>query len=142
MVSQPRGSTVVADWRQVCYDATDLSLASDLRHLSDVFAIPALNRDINTFDQMAQALRYHMFQLVILANSGLYGGSNAYAPYAEAYQRQVFHLHRQPQASMAFVEIEDIAAFLARKNDALNSKPNSSTGESAKFWKWPPAGLK
>ena len=45
----------------ICYDATDLSLAADLREHSDVFAIPALNMDVNTFDQMAMALHYHMF---------------------------------------------------------------------------------
>ena len=30
----------------ICYDATDLSLAADLRHHSDVFAIPAMNKDV------------------------------------------------------------------------------------------------
>ena len=61
----------------VCYDATDLGLAADLRDRSDVFAIPAFNKDVKTFDQMALALHYHMFQLVIVANNGQYGGSNA-----------------------------------------------------------------
>ncbi len=60
----------------ICYDATDLSLVADLRHHSDVFAIPAYNKDVTTFDQMALALHYHMFQMVIVANNGLYGGSN------------------------------------------------------------------
>ncbi len=41
----------------VCYDATDISLAADLRKQSDVFAIPALNQDVGTFDQMALALQ-------------------------------------------------------------------------------------
>ena len=39
----------------VCYDATDLGLAADLRDVSDVLAIPALNKDVKTFDQMALA---------------------------------------------------------------------------------------
>ena len=43
-----------------------------------ILAIPALNKDVKTFDQMALALHYHMFQLVIVANSGQYVGSNAY----------------------------------------------------------------
>lgn len=102
----------------VCFDATDLRLVADLRHHSDVFAIPALNKDVRTFDQMALALHYHMFQLVIVANNGLYGGSNAYAPYREARLGQVFHLHGQPQASVAFLEITDIGAFLQRKASA------------------------
>ena len=115
----------------ICYDATDLRLASDLRQLSDVFAIPALNIDIKTFDQMALALHYHMFQLVIVANSGLYGGSNAYSPRVKDYEKQVFHLHGQPQASMAFLEIDDIAGFLDRRDSAKGTKE----------WKHPPAGI-
>ena len=116
----------------VCYDATDLGLAADLRNVSDVLAIPALNKDVKTFDQMALALHYHMFQLVIVANNGQYGGSNAYWPRSDAHIRQVFHTYGQPQASIAFLEIDDIGAFLERHDV---SKPN------ARDWKHPPAGL-
>ncbi len=125
----------------ICYDATDLSLATDLRNHSDVFAIPALNRDVKTFDQMALALHYHMFQLVIVANNGTYGGSNAYTPYREDFQRQVFHLHGQPQASVAFLEIDDIEAFLRRKADALDQISPSKDPEASTPWKFPPAGM-
>jgi len=113
----------------VCYDATDLRMASDLRTESDVFAIPALNRDVKTFDQMALALHYHMFQLIVVANNGQYGGSNAYWPSDDVLRRQIFHLHGQPQASIAFLEIDDIAGFLSRHDHA---KPG---------WKFPPAGM-
>ena len=58
-----------------------------------------LNKDVKTFDQMALALHYHMFQLVVVANNGQYGGSNAYWPRSEDHVRQVFHTHGQPQAS-------------------------------------------
>lgn len=117
----------------VCYDATDLGLASDLRNESDILAIPALNKDVKTFDQMALALHYHMFQLVVVANNGQYGGSNAYWPRSDAHIRQVFHTYGQPQASIAFLEIDDIGAFLERHN---------LSGTNAKEWKHPPAGLR
>ena len=116
----------------VCYDATDLGLVADLRGVSDVLAIPALNKDVKTFDQMALALHYHMFQLVVVANNGQYGGSNAYWPRADAHVRQVFHTHGQPQASIAFLEIDDIGAFLERRD---------VSGANAGDWKHPPAGL-
>jgi hypothetical protein len=77
---------------------------------------------------MALALQYHMFQMVIVANNGSYGGSNAYAPYRESHVRQVFHVHGQAQASISFVEIPDIRRFLRR-------------GETfSQEWKHPPAG--
>ena len=116
----------------VCYDATDLGLAADLRDRSDILAIPALNKDVKTFDQMALALHYHMFQLVVVANNGQYGGSNAYWPHSDVHIRQVFHTHGQPQASISFLEIDDIGAFLERHN---------VSGANAKEWKHPPAGL-
>ena len=116
----------------VCYDATDLGLAADLRDVSDVFAIPALNKDVKTFDKMALALHYHMFQLVVVANNGQYGGSNAYWPRSDAHVRQVFHTHGQPQASIAFLEIDDIGAFLERRD---------VSGANAEDWKHPPSGL-
>ena len=114
----------------ICYDATDLGLAADLRNKSDVFAIPALNKDTKTFDQMALALYYHMFQLVVLVNNGKYGGSNAYWPRADAHRRQIFHMHGQPQASIAFLDIDltEMSDFLERR------EPDSP-------WKHPPAGL-
>lgn len=112
----------------VCYDATDIQLAADLKDESDVFVVPALNKDTGTFDNMAQALHYHMFQLVIVANNGTYGGSNAYAPYKEQWDRKVFHMHGQPQASIAFMEIENIAEFKNRKL------------KNSKKFKSPPAG--
>ena len=119
----------------ICYDSTDISLAADLRSHSDIFAVPALNKDVNTFDNMALALHYHMFQMVIVANNGSYGGSNAYAPYKDHYKKQVFHLHGQPQATVAFLEIEDIHQFIQRKDDAHSPSPESCP------WKSPPAGL-
>lgn len=115
----------------ICYDATDLNLASDLRDRSDVFAIPALNLDVGTFDQMAQALHYHMFQLVLIANNGAYGGSNAHVPKGEAYQRQVFHTHGQPQATISFFEIDNIEDMKQRHR--LGAKKEGG-------WKYPPAG--
>ena len=90
-------------------------------------------KDVKTFDQMALALHYHMFQLVVVANSGQYGGSNAYWPRSDAHIRQVFHTHGQPQASIAFLEIDDIGAFLER---------HDVSGGNADDWKHPPAGLK
>ena len=107
-------------------------MAADLKDVSDVLAIPALNKDVKTFDQMALALHYHMFQLVVVANSGQYGGSNAYWPMKDAHVRQVFHTHGQPQASISFLEIDDIGAFLER---------HDVSGANADDWKHPPAGL-
>jgi len=124
----------------VCYDATDLSLAAGLRNFSDVFAVPAFNKDVNTFDQMALALHYHMFQYVVIANNGEYGGSNVYAPYDKPFERQVLHLHGQPQASAAFFEINEIKQYIDRNKPNVNIKAPKSTSSNRGF-KTPPAGI-
>lgn len=130
--STTRGNEPLWLTASICYDATDLKLASDLRDRSDVFAIPALNQDVGTFDQMAQALHYHMFQFVIIANNGAYGGSNAHVPKGGSYKRQVFHTHGQPQATISFFEIDDIADMKARHRLGVGKQGG---------WKYPPAGF-
>ena len=73
-----------------------------------------------------------MFQLVVVANNGQYGGSNAYWPKKDPHSRQVFHTYGQPQASIAFLEIDHIGELLDRRE---------VSGASANKWKYPPAGL-
>lgn len=121
----------------ICYDATDLAVPSDLRNRSDVYAISAYNQDVGTFDQMALALHYHMFQMVIIANNGNYGGSNAYIPKKKSYLKQVFHDHGQPQASISFFEIDNPSQMLRR----VDSSKGLHGDELSKVWKYPPAGL-
>lgn len=134
------GSAPLRLTASVCYDATDLQLAADMRERSDVFIVPALNRDVNTFDQMALALHYHMYQYVVVANNGSFGGSNSYAPFKEPHVRQVFHLHGQPQATIAFLEIEDIHSLLNRGIDSSLPSVDGTPQADRRHWKYPPAG--
>ncbi|MCC7338741.1 MAG: RNA-directed DNA polymerase [Pirellulaceae bacterium] len=109
----------------VCYDATDLALAADLRDHTEMFVVPALNKDVGTFDNMAAALHYHMFQHVVVANSGEFGGSSAHAPFKESHKRTVFHVHGNEQVAIGFFELD---LTLYRQNHTS--------------LKTPPAGLK
>ena len=115
----------------ICYDATDLALAADLKGRSDLYLVCALNRDVGTFDRMSEGLSYHMFQGTVLVNNGQFGGSNFYMPYRQQFERQVFHLHGQPQATVAFAEVSP------RK---LIYRPIEAPGEAPiGQWKTPPA---
>lgn len=115
----------------ICYDSTDLALASDLKSRSDIYAVCALNKDVGTFDRMAESLHYHLYQGVLIVNNGQFGGSNFYAPFNEHYCRQVLHLHGQPQTQIAFIEV-DPEKFICRPYDS-NLLPQGK-------WKSPPAG--
>ena len=117
----------------VCYDATDVTLAADLRDKNDFYAICALNSDIQTFDNLAESLNYHLFQGVLIVNNGTYGGSNFFAPLEKAYRREILHFHGQPQAVIGFAEV-DPAKMISRPVTA--SEAAAPIGR----WKEPPAG--
>jgi hypothetical protein len=89
----------------ICYDATDLALAADLKNISHLFVVAALNRDVKTFDSMVGALRYHMYQHVLIANSGEFGGSTAQAPYSKEHERLVAHVHGANQIAVSIFDI-------------------------------------
>lgn len=119
----------------VCYDATDLALAADLRSKSDLYIVCALNKDVGTFDRMSEGLHYHMYQGVIIVNNGIFGGSNFYLPFKDNFRRQVFHLHGQPQASIAFAEICP-KKILERPNNCLGNSQEEDCENSFPKGKW------
>lgn len=113
----------------ICYDATDLALVADLRDRSDVFLVAALNQDVQTFDNMVAALHFHMYQPVILANMGEFGGSTAQVPLPK-HERLIAHVHGSNQVAVSVFEI-DPTLF----KSTVKSKPSREI-------KTPPAGYK
>jgi predicted amidohydrolase len=108
----------------ICYDATDIRLAADLRDKTELFVIAAHNKDVNTFDNMASALQYHMFQHVVISNVGEFGGSTIQAPFREPYDRLISHVHGVGQIAISTADI-DLAAFkrTSKKYKAVKTKP-------------------
>ncbi|MCU8063388.1 RNA-directed DNA polymerase [Shewanella sp. SM55] len=94
----------------ICYDATDICLAADLKNKTDMFVISAYNKDVNTFDNMASALQWHMYQHVVISNIGQFGGSTIQAPFKEQYDRLISHVHGVGQISINTADV-DLAAF-------------------------------
>jgi hypothetical protein len=74
-----------------------------------------------------------MYQLVLVANNGVFGGSNAYIPRGNSFKRQVFHTHGQPQATISFLEINDVGEMKERHDLGGLASPAN------KGWKFPPA---
>lgn len=89
----------------ICYDATDLALVADLRERSDIFLVAALNQDVQTFDNMVAALHFHMYQPVVLANMGEFGGSTAQVPLPK-HERLIAHIHGNNQVAVSVFEID------------------------------------
>jgi hypothetical protein len=115
----------------ICYDATDISLAADLKNITNTFIVSALNQDIDTFDTMIDALHYHMYQPVVLVNTGEFGGSAAKAPYKEKYHKQIAHIHGNNQIA--------ISMFMLNMYDFSGQPPELGSGKEKKT---APAGMK
>lgn len=121
----------------ICYDATDLALAADMKNESHMFVVPAHNQDIKTFDSMIAALRYHMYQHVVICNIGEFGGSSAQAPYDEEHRRTISHAHGANQISVAVFEVP--MDHFGPKLLALS--PGVPKTVRKRLGKTPPAGL-
>ncbi len=100
-----------------------------MRDISDGFVIAALNKDIGTFDTMTTALQFHMYQPVMLANTGQFGGSSAQAPFKERHERQIAHVHGNNQAVISIFEVD----LLAFKNTLKVDQPKEKKAAPAGF---------
>lgn len=78
---------------------------------------------------MATALQFHMYQPIMLANTGQYGGSNAQAPFKAHHERHIAHVHGNNQAVISIFDV-DLRAF-----------QSSRSIEQAKEKKAAPAGF-
>jgi hypothetical protein len=116
----------------ICYDATDIKLSADLQDKSNALLIPALNRDVGTFDTMVEALHYHMFQPVVLVNTGEFGGSYAMAPYKESHKRLIAHSSGNQQVAINTFEMN----MFDFRRDGIGSSMQSDDKP-----KTPPAGV-
>jgi hypothetical protein len=123
----------------ICYDATDLALAADLRDESHIYVVAAMNKDVKTFDGMVAALRYHMYQHVLIANVGEYGGSTAQAPYDKEHRRLISHSHGSEQLAISVFDVpmDDFgpALLAAAPSTKVTRKISERVGKA------PPAGL-
>jgi len=111
----------------ICYDATDIRMSADLKDKSNAYIIPALNQDVATFDSMVDSLYYHMYQHVVLVNSGEFGGSVAKAPYKERFEKLITHVHGAHQVSissfnMNMFDFRDVGRSF-KSNKKVKTKP-------------------
>ncbi|WP_110690072.1 RNA-directed DNA polymerase [Salinicola endophyticus] len=116
----------------ICFDSTDISLSADLRDKSNALLIPALNRDVNTFDSMVEALHYHMYQYIVLVNSGEFGGSYAMAPYNERHKRLIAHSSGNDQVTINTFKLN----MFDFRRDGVGTSMKSGIKQ-----KTPPAGV-
>ncbi|MDD5686749.1 MAG: RNA-directed DNA polymerase [Elusimicrobia bacterium] len=89
----------------LCYDFTSVELKTLLKNNSDLLIVPSFNRDVHTFDNLAESSNYEMFSHVIVLNTGFYGGSSVRAPYYEVRDKRIFDIHGSKLSNIALREL-------------------------------------
>jgi hypothetical protein len=92
----------------VCYDFMDLDRISLYRNKIQTLFILAYNRDITSFDHIAEAIARMLFCNVVICNCGYFGGSVAVSPFREPFRRTVYRHSGQhlPTAQVVQLPLE------------------------------------
>lgn len=103
----------------ICYDFMDLDRVVMYRNKIQTLFILAYNRDITSFDHLAEALSRMLFCNVIVCNCGQYGGSLAVSPYREPFRRLIYRHAGQSLPNAQVVQLP-LAALAAHQADPTN----------------------
>jgi hypothetical protein len=69
-----------------------------------------------------------MYQPVLLANTGQYGGSTAQAPFKEYHERHIAHVHGNNQATVSLFEVDLTTFKSAAKVPSPKEKKTAPAG--------------
>jgi len=116
----------------VCYDVLDLDRIVLYRSKVQTLFILAYNRDITSFDHVAEAIARMVFCNVVICNCGLFGGSIAISPFKEPFKRTVYR-HSGAKLTNAQVVELPLAALVAHQrshntSEHFKSRPPGFSG--------------
>ena len=107
----------------ICYDFADLDRIVLYRKQIQTLFIIAYNRDITSFDHIAEAIARTVFCNVVVCNCGFFGGSLAVSPFREPYKRTIYRHSGQKLANAQLIELP-LSALIEHQN-----KDDTTEGE-------------
>ncbi len=102
----------------VCYDFMDLDRTVLYRNKIQTLFVLAYNRDITSFDHIAESISRTVFCNVVICNCGYYGGSFAVSPYKKPYKRVVY---RHSGAKLTSAQVIELPLQELRKHQRGDS---------------------
>lgn len=89
----------------VCYDFLDLDRIALYKAKVQSLFVLSYNRDVTSFDHVAEAISRMVFCNVVVCNCGHYGGSVAIAPYRKHYLRTIYRNSGQRLSSAQVISL-------------------------------------
>ncbi|WP_167849036.1 RNA-directed DNA polymerase [Geotoga petraea] len=112
----------------ICYDALDLDKYMILQGKINNLFIISHNRDVETYIGVSEMMSKILYTNVIVANTGVYGGSVARSPYYERYKREILTFKGNDKLGFPVFEIpikhldDHIKNVISNKKSSENNK--------------------
>ncbi|MDN5342377.1 MAG: hypothetical protein PWP28_1252 [Oceanotoga sp.] len=120
----------------ICYDALDLDKYMILQGKINNLFIISHNRDVETYIGVSEMMSKILYTNVIVANTGIYGGSVARSPYYERYKREILTFKGNDKLGFPVFEIP-IKHLDDHIKNVINNKKNSENNKN--FKTFPPS---
>lgn len=89
----------------ICVDYINLPIQQILQKKIQTLFIVALNKDLNYYYSISDALHRILYCNIVVCNVANYGGSHVYTPYREPYKREVLKLQGNKIETAITVEL-------------------------------------
>ncbi len=121
----------------VCLDFLDLERALMYRGRIHHLFVLAYNKDLRSFSHQAESLCRTVFCNVVIANTGVFGGSVAVSPKFRDYKRMVYHIEGNDLMAAQIFEVS-LAGIHGAQQRAGNASPGPKVPQEPEWKPLPP----
>ncbi|MDD0852097.1 hypothetical protein HBN50_03270 [Halobacteriovorax sp. GB3] len=123
-----------------CSDFLSTTLKSELKGRIQTLFVPAQNYDSTTYTHLAESALRELYCYCVICNNNKMGSSGVYAPYRDAYKRELFKISGESLPNTNTVTIQPSVIDLIQSN--CNRNIHFKTHNKLKIWKQLPPDWK